>query len=243
MDGSHLVIGAPLTPQIYQLTMIIIRKKNLFDKKILLILIGLIFYSKINAAKIEGTIIFRNDSVSQVIFDIPIIFWLGEINYISLQELIIYKDSEKNKFRLTPDEVKEIIFRYNDEEIRMISVENVPYKFPFNNPPRHILLRLIIDGNLSLFIFHNKVGPVGMYVGPGSKWRGYSNDVELIVLKKNGGELFKPSFTKSFKSDMKLYLSDCPSLIEKIENDIYNIDNIRQIVTDYNTNCATKNNH
>ena len=63
----------------------------------------------------------------------------------------------------------------------------------------------------------------------------------IIVLQKNNDELFKPRFTKeNFKEDMRVYLSDCPSLVQKIDNDLYSIDDIRQIVTDYNTNCGAE---
>jgi hypothetical protein len=203
------------------------------NKIFLVVAIALLSILNLHAEKIEGAIIFNNDSTAKVTFEIPIETFLGEINYRSLQEKIIYYNLDK-KIKLKPNQVKEIKFRFRNEDIRMISCINNPY-----SSAQPILLRIIIEGKLKLFIYHSTRGPVGMYVGPGSKWVGKSGDTELIVLKKNDEELFKPRFTdKNFKKDMKVYLSDCQSLIQKIENDLYNIDNIRQIVTDYNTNCA-----
>jgi hypothetical protein len=206
------------------------------NKKIMVVVLGLISILNIHAEKVEGTILFNNDSTAHVTFEIPVEIFLGEINYRSLQEKIVYYSSDDKKVILKPNQLKEILFKFNNEDIRMVSCINNPSSYV-----KHILLRIVLDGKLKLFIYHSTRGPVGMYVGPGSKWVGKSGDVELIVLKKNNEELFKPRFTdKNFKNDMRVYLSDCKSLVQKIENDLYNIDNIRQIVNDYNTNCAGK---
>lgn len=211
------------------------------DKKILVIVIGLISILNIHAERIAGTILFNNDSTARVTFEIPVEIFLDAINYQSIQEKIVYYDSNDKKIKLKPEQVKEINFRFKNEDIRMVSFARIPYNIPFSTPTGHILLRNIIDGNLKLFIFHSTHGPAGMYIGPGSKWVGKSGDVELIILKKNNEELFKPKFTdRKFKKDMSAYLSDCPSLVQKIENDLYTIDNIRQIVIDYNSNCDKK---
>jgi len=206
------------------------------NKKILVVVLGLISILNLHAEKIEGTIKFNNDSTARVTFEIPVQLFLGEIDYSSLQDKVVYYNLDK-KIKLKPNQLKEINFKFNGEDIRMISCNKNPYAF--SDDP--FLLRIIIDGKLKLFIYHSTRGPVGVYVGPGSKWRGKSGDLELVLLKKNNDELFEPHFSdKKFKKDMSVYLSDCPSVIQKIDNDLYNIDNIRQIVIDYNTNCATK---
>lgn len=222
-----------------------IKLKNLmnscFYKVIFFMIISSVFVLNVNAEKAQGSITFTNDSVAQVTFEIPVQVFIGEIDYVLLQTRVVYYDLSNKKVKLYPEKVKEIKFKFRDEDIRMISFEDVPYNIPLN-PSGPLLLQNVIDGRLSLFIYHSKTGPAGMYVGPGSKWRGKSQDVELIVLKKNSESLYKPRFTdKNFKIDMSVYLSDCPSLVQKIEKDLYSIDNIRQIVKEYNTNCTATN--
>jgi hypothetical protein len=207
------------------------------NKHILLMVVGLFTMINLQAEKIDGIVIFKNDSIAHVTFIIPKILLLDEINYQSIQEGVTYLDPDNKKIKLKPEQVKEIKFKYLGEEIRMISCDHNPYR----TSKKGILLKLIMNGRLKLFTFFTSRGPVGMYVGPGSKWVGVTGDIELIVLQKGEEELFKPRFVSSnFKEDMKVYLSDCPSLIEKIEKETYTIDAMREIVLDYNTNCQVK---
>ena len=62
---------------------------------------------------------------------------------------------------------------------------------------------------------------------------GGSYSTQKFVLQKGNGDLFCPAWI-NFKSKMKDYLFDCPSLVEKIDNKTYKKDDIWRIVEDYN---------
>jgi hypothetical protein len=203
-------------------------------KRLLFFIFGLMSMIILHAKKIDGIIIYNSDSISHVTFDIKVTTLLQEIDYKSLQNKVKYYNLSNKKIKLIPDQIKEIQFKYEGEDVRMISCKD-NLNLTSNNC---ILLKIKIDGKLKLYTHYASQGPVGMYTGPGSKWRGNSGDVEIFTLQKKNGNLFRPRL-RHFIEDMKEYLSDCPILIEKIDKKTYTIDSIDQIVKDYNS-CTSK---
>ena len=64
----------------------------------------------------------------------------------------------------------------------------------------------------------------------------YTFDVENYILQKEDGEL-KRIKSLTFKKDMIEYFSDCPKLIEKIDNKEFSKQDIKAISAFYNSDC------
>lgn len=196
-------------------------------------IIVLLSLSNAYAKKIEGTIIFNNDSVVHVTFDIPVTLIFRDIKFENIQSKIKYYNAANEKVKLTPDEVKEIRFKYRDEEIRMLSCfDNLNLLSMFSSSS-HIFLKLKIDGNLKLFTYYFTQTTTNF--GPNGTMTTSTYTTDKYILQKGKGELYRPNWI-TFKKDMKGYLSDCSSLVEKIDSRTYRSDDIEAIVQDYN-NC------
>jgi hypothetical protein len=195
------------------------------SKKVLLILIALVCIKNIYAKQIAGDIIFNNDSIVHVTFDIPINFILQEVNFIEIQQKIKYYNSTNEKFKLKPDEAKEIRFKFKDEDVRMVSCfDNLNLRDLFSSS-KNIFLQLKIDGKLKLYTSYSRSS------APNSGGIVVSN----FLLQKEKGDLFVPGLF-FFKKNIKEYLSDCSLLINKIDNGTYARSDIELIVQEYN-NC------
>jgi predicted Zn-ribbon and HTH transcriptional regulator len=202
----------------------------------LLVVIGLILSFKLEAKKIEGRIIFENDTID-VTFNIPIKFFTQEPNYEKLQYKVKYFDSAGNKIILRPDKAKEIQFKYEYENVRMLSRYNSLGLGNIFSMSTNIFLKLEIDGELKLFNYYYTQHSAGAYnASTGMMTGGYSYRVERLILQKGNGELKRPKGL-TFKKDMINYFSDCPKLVEKIESKDFRKDDLESIVRFYNSNC------
>jgi hypothetical protein len=185
-------------------------------KKLLLLILGLFSTIAIYAKKIDGIIVFKNDSIAHVTFKIPIVPFFG-IGFETIQKRIKYYNSTKKIVILKPDQAKEIKFRYWRKDIRMLSFYNNKF------------LRLLIDDRLKYYYEYD---------------RQRGNNQSTYYLQKGSGKLFHPSGGKRFKIEMMKYLSDCPEVVKKINIEAYGnggLDThhpiefyIAEIVTDYN---------
>lgn len=197
-----------------------------------LIVIGLILSFSLEAKKVDGKLVLENEAID-VIFNIPVKFFTGEPIYERLQYKVKYFDSEGKRKILRADDAKEIQFTIGHENVRMLSRYNslgIGGIFPANN---NIFLRLVIDGKLRLFKYYYTQIPSDMdKTSAGTDF----DDVEKCVLQKGDGELKKPKVS-TFKKDMADYLSDCPELVEKIQNKDFRKADIESIVEFYNTSC------
>ncbi|SRR6056297_1287709 len=209
-------------------------------KKILVLLIlGIIFSSNTEAKKIDGQILFDNDTVD-VIFKIPVDFLTQEINYTGLQYKVKYIDSTGKKKKLLPDDAREIRFSFDYENIRMLSRKNTVDIGNIFSGANHIFLKIKIDGKLKLFEYHYTQSEPAMRTGASGGVPvsvGMSYPVEKYVLQKNGEELKRPK-ELTFRKDMTTYFSDCSVLSQKIEEKEYKKRDLESIVRFYNSNCG-----
>lgn len=109
-------------------------------------IVGLILTFNLEAKKIEGRIIYKNDTVN-VTFIIPIKILAQEPNYQKLQFKVKYYDAAGKKIILKPDNAKEIQFKYEDEEVRMLSRYNSLGIGNIFSLSTNIFLKLEIDVN------------------------------------------------------------------------------------------------
>ncbi|MEQ8238466.1 MAG: hypothetical protein RIA69_04595 [Cyclobacteriaceae bacterium] len=205
-------------------------------KIVILITIGLILTFKLEAKKIEGEILFADDTIT-VTFNIPIKFFTQEPNYEKLQYKIKYFDSTGKKIVLRPDNAKEIRFKYDNENVRMLSRHNSLGLGNIFSMSTNIFLKLETDGKLKLFNYYYTQSSPGMHnASTGAMTGGYSYSVERYILQKGDGELKRPK-SLTFKKDMVEYFSDCPALVEKIESKDFRKNDLEFIVNYYNSNC------
>jgi len=194
----------------------------------LLILLSTLFIVITKAEKIKGKIIYSNDSIVNVVFNIPFNNYTAEIDFQSLQYKVTYFDAKGEKIKLHPGFVKEIQFTYSHEKIRMISRI---YKHDF------IFLKLAIDGHLKLYdYYYTQITPGMSNPMSGTMSVGSVYSVDSYLLEKENDEL--TSIRKSkFKKDMCKYFSDCSLLIEKIKEKEFGKEDIEAIVRFYNSKC------
>jgi hypothetical protein len=204
-----------------------------------LIVIVLMIANETEAKKIEGKVLFKNDTLD-VIFKIPINIFSKEINFEKLQYKIKYIDSAKNTVVIKSNQAEEIRFLYQDEEVRMLSrytndrLENV-----FSNNYK-IFLKLEIDGKIKLFKYYQTESSPVMYNSSSDLiTEGISYQVDKCFLQKDSQELIRIKGL-TFRKDMMEYFSDCHDVFQKIENKEYRKKDIETIVNYYNSYCINK---
>jgi hypothetical protein len=188
-------------------------------------------FVKVNAEKVKGLIIFNNDSIAHVTF--------ATDDFQSIQFGIKYYDSSGNEVKLSPESAKEIQFRSDYGTIRMIScINNLKLSNNIFWSHDKIFLRLKTDGKLRLYSYYYTQTTPAMPNGAGGTINGSAYGAERYILQKNNGELFKPRWLR-FRKDMGKYLSDCPSVVSKINDRTYTNDLIDIIIMEYNS-CKFK---
>lgn len=212
-----------------------IKQKKTMKKRFIIFTLVVMSFARIEAKKIEGVIIFNNDSIAHVTFNIPVSLILKEVNIQSIQQEIDYYNSSGKTVKLKPESAKEIRFKYDYEDIRMISCfDNLKLSKSFFSSNKKIFLKLERDGKLRLYTYYFSKNSPTMSNGAGGTFSGSSYGAERFILQKNNGDLFKPRWLR-FREDMKKYLSDCPSIVKKIEDRTYTSDLISIIVMEYNS--------
>jgi hypothetical protein len=202
----------------------------------LLLVFSLILTFKLEGKRIEGKIIFGNDTLL-VTFNIPFKLFGQEIYYEKMQSKIKYYNSAGDILVLKPDKANEIQFIYKSENVRMLSRNNTLGLGNIFSTNSNIFLKLEIDGRLKLFnYFFTKRSP-GMYnATTGMTTGGFSYGTEKFILQKEEDELFRP-ISLTFRKDMVEYFRDCPALVERIENKEFRMNDLESIVIFYNLNC------
>jgi hypothetical protein len=201
------------------------------------ILCTIITLSSLAAKKIPGTIIFRIGEEKEVTFEIPTVL-MGSINYIKLQEKVRYFDAAGKRVVLKPDQAKEILFSYEGENIRMISIPrsgNLMTGSIFSSS-MNIFLKLEAEGKLRVFYFEYRQSSPGMMGPNGMMTGGVSSKNDRYLFQKNGGSLKQPRGL-AFRKDMLEYFSDCPKLAEQIDKKEFGRDDMLAIAKFYNSSC------
>ena len=71
----------------------------------------------------------------------------------------------------------------------------------------------------------------------GSMSPGTTYNIEKFVLKKRNGPLKRPRGIV-FRKDMSEFFSDCPELVEQIQNKDFRKGDLELMVMEYNKKCA-----
>jgi hypothetical protein len=142
--------------------------------------------------------------------------------------------------------VVEVVF--GDEQFTLLRYKYVPIK-----PKKYALLEVISEGPVSLYSRDSgtyrptsghpaMLGPEGSLapiIQPSLSIHD-ADDTQYFVKRKNekvAKLIAKTNNLKSFIAKAKDYFSDCKKIVYYLDNDLYNIDNITELVEDYNLLC------
>lgn len=194
------------------------------------------FAFRSEAENTEGKNIFENDTLD-VTFNIPVRLTTREINYDRLQFEVEYFDVKGKKVSIWPGEAKEIRFRYNRENIRMISKPNSLGLGDNLSNSTNIFLKIEVDGYVKLFYYYNTYNTpntINPFDATAIGVTSYHTD--RYILQKGNGELTKIKGS-TFNQAMMEHFNDCPLLMQKIENKIFQKEDMESIVNYYNSQC------
>lgn len=135
----------------------------------------------------------------------------------------IYDTIDRNNI-LMPYMAKEISFVLNKITYQYYSV-----CIACNDQLNNLFLERIKSGKLNLYL-RSKTYYSGSMPGM------IDNATFYYVFQKDNQPLFEV-YRMSFKSSMKLYFSDCPTILKKIKDDTYSYDDMEKIVDEYNATC------
>jgi hypothetical protein len=194
--------------------------KNLFFISFLLFLSVNAFASK----KIEGTLIDSSGQVLKVTFKVPITALDQGVNFLKLQEKVVYYNEKGKKVTAWPNEIKEIKFEYQGKTVRMISCSNTirlggPFSKSYN-----LLMELVVDGPLQLFRHYDMVS---------NDRRFYFPEI-LFILRNPDGKLAETN-KRTFVEEMAIQLRNCPTLVKKIQDKVYAYQDLPAVIAAYNT--------
>jgi hypothetical protein len=151
-----------------------------------------------------------------------------------------YKKKRKSKIKKYGYEtVEEVIF--GDEEFTTVHYKYVPIK-----AKKHVLLQLVVDGKASLYSrtvlkFENTSFEPSYIDNPGINMPGYYyDDTQLYVIRPDEQKatlIVDPNNLRSFISKSKKYFSDCSKIVDYLESELYELNDIVELVDDYNLLC------
>lgn len=203
-------------------------------KHFLFLFFFLFALNKTNAKEVSGYYINLSNDTIKINFKITMELFSDEINISSIQCGVMMYNEKHKKVYLKPEAIKEIHFDLESKHYKFVSLQNTLqlcqcfYSSKF-------LLKQIIDGDLKLYTYHLNSQSGGQSAGQTTMYSG-----EVNILQKKDGALFKIDYF-SFKKSLSEYLSDCPELVQKIQDKIYGKDDLLKIVSDYNQNCGSTN--
>ena len=146
-----------------------------------------------------------------------------------------YKKKRKSKTqKLGHETVEEVVF--GDEEFTTLHYKYVPIK-----PNKYVLLEQIINGKASLFS-RTVLKFQRTFVGdPNSVPTGsYYDDTQYYLIRKNEKSaklIAGPNSFGTFISKAKKYFSDCEKIVDYLEHELYDLNNLTELVDDYNLLC------
>ncbi len=124
----------------------------------------------------------------------------------------------ERKVQVTEPGKKKVIYPFF--KVKAYSLDGDIYQ-PVKGPYGYTFMKLIKPGYLSILSFQAE---------------NQTNYDGVWLLKKDGDGIEVPNLT--FEKGMKKFLGDCPAVVKKIDNDVYNKKDLNQIVDEYNACMA-----
>lgn len=164
------------------------------------------------------------------------------VDGIKFGNKIKYRAEKKGKTqKIKEKEAEKVIFTLEDGEI-------AEFRWMPKNKKSEALYRVLADGKVKLYArehasFGTSAQVPGTGIAGGAPPMYYSTggwSYNEVLLLKEGEDTPYPvvqgNILKSFRKGMMEYFSDCPELVQKIDDKVYKRDDLEQIVEDYN-NC------
>lgn len=206
-----------------------------YKKHYLSMVLFFLFIAKSFAIKVKGTIIIQGEE-KEVYIDIPIKLFGENVKFRKIQKHFYYYNNSFQQIKINADDVEEVRFRYDDQEFRMISVYDNIKLSTKHSPNGKIFLKLMEDGPLRMYEYFFRVEGFMLANWETGASSGTLDVVKKYILQKNEGELTRFKEV-GFRIKMAGYVSECEDLAYKISSKQYIADNIRAIVSYYNTSC------
>lgn len=149
-----------------------------------------------------------------------------------------HRQSEKTKYN--ESQVEKVIFKNSDSEVAYFEYVNL-------SETKKGLFKIITKGKAKLYA-RNVSMTSGSYMNNGGAsgfgggmWN-YSSSAlnEFYILRENEAAatpLVTAGISRSFKQRAIEFFSDCPSLVSKLQDNIYGKNDILKVVEEYNKNC------
>ncbi len=207
----------------------ILHKCNQFFIKILITWLISLFFPNANCnalAYTSGTIIWNNDSVSEALFPITYNAKHNCIPYWIYEKKIPYFNSDNQTFNktLSPNDVKEVKFIFQGNEVRLLSISGL-------SKNSRIFLPLVVDGRVKLL---NKYQINSTTVGGPNSNLSNERLIEKSIIMAESGIVQKIS-KSNYQKKLKHLLSDCGLVIAKIESKKYLYIHLKEIIFEYNS--------
>ena len=225
--------------------------------KKILALFALIMIASVsaNAQKTNGYIILNSGEKIDVTIKISDGLLLQGTSLYALQWKIKYFDKEDKKHFLKPAQVKELYFKIDTSEYKMISFKNTMKVRDRNYiAKKYVMLYQVQKGQLTNYSYcYGNVGYTMHTMQPYSRGMGGANGISgatlvsttipmntdrvyLNVLQLEGKPPIKVT-NRKFKKPLLKYLTGCPEISTKLRNGSYDKSDLKALVNDVNTNC------
>lgn len=190
--------------------------KNLFV--IFILFFSLNIYSQYNDVKI-----YFNDSTS-----------IEGLGYIK-KDKIYFKLEEKEDFsEWGLESVYKIDFFGFEKEVRT-------FEYVYSDAYRKFnLMELVVEGEVNLYKFEKDIVVFNNDI-ENKSFHNYTKTINLGYFVKHKKDKTAIDILFGFKKRVARFFSDCPDIIELVNDKTYTKDDIELIVIYYNKNCSTKN--
>jgi len=202
---------------------------------LMLLMIGALVQGQ--AKNFKGYVIYPNQEKTEVLVSVPMIQFSKRPDYQEMQSKItIIKDN--SPFGITPDQVLEVAFTYDEVLIRMISVrDELKLTSPFANLA-NVFLKLEEEGAVRLFRYYQVSNAPGAYNNQsGMSTANNARVADRFVVQRSNGPLVRLEGT-SFKKDVAKFFHDCPDVIKRVKDKEYKKEDLELVVKRYNKVCG-----
>jgi len=195
----------------------------------LVVIVLLVFIFTAQAIKVPGIIITNDDDTLYVKLKIPV-HANGDIYFLGLQYGTSYIDSKGEKQVFFSTYAKEFQFLWEGDLIRMISFKSTKEIGEVDAGYDKVFLHLKSNVRISHFYYYKSV------MGQNPIRRKQNGQYFVDVFKRKDEPLFVLNRFE-FKNKAMAYFSDCPSLVERIRNKTYRINDMTGLIWFYNYRC------
>jgi hypothetical protein len=174
--------------------------------------------------QVPGQIVYRDSTTADVTF-----FVLKVRNGFSVENLeskVRYLDKNGAKKKLRPRDAEEIRFKWDNQEIRMVS------RRPGHEALKRKFLHLMVDGKARFYEYIKTY----RFIGRSQMYYARISTVIYWFVEREGKKMYSPR-PFHFRQKMSKYFSDCPQLSERIKAGAYKAIETETIVKYYNANC------